>query len=155
MVNRLSIVFGLLLLATACPAETRWCNTIKLLPEDKLLYPPIARAARISGVMIGRVTITSTGSVSDIETISGYPLLAATASRQINEWKLTSDATSESSCLGLVIVDFSFEEHPPEKSKAWSVSAPNILKIAVVTTTLVLDTSISDPAPLKRHRWHW
>jgi len=154
MVKRLPIILWLLL-ASASYAQTRWCNTIKLLPEDKLIYPPIARAARVAGLVISRVTVTSTGSVGDIENIFGYPMLAETASRQIKEWKLISDVTSGSPCLGLVIVDFSFEEHPPEKSKAWSACTPNMVKIAVVTTTLALETTISDPAPINRHRWHW
>ena len=155
MIRRIPILLGLLLLALPCFAQARWCNTVKLLPEDKLLYPPLARAARVSGIVISRMTVTSTGSVSDVEIVSGYPLLAGTASEQIKKWKLTSDATAESACLALLIVDFSFEEYPSEKSKAWSVSAPNIVKIAVVTTTPPFETSISDPALRKIHRWHW
>ena len=155
MVNRLSIVFGLLLLATACPAETRWCNTIKLLPEDKLLYPPIARAARISAVMIGRVIITSAGKISDIEIVAGPVLLTDPSSKQIREWRVTSDATPSNPCLGLVIAGFSIDEYASEKRKTWFGGPPNIVQISIVTTQLVLDSISEDPAPLKRYRWHW
>ena len=154
MVKRIPILLGLLLLASACHAQTRWCNSIKALPEDKLIYPPIARAARVMGRVISRVTVTSAGTIRDIETISGYPMLAAAVNDQFKEWKVASDATAESSCLGLIIVDFAFEGYE-ESLGVRPGDSSNIVYVPIVIAPPVIDVTISDPAPLKRHRWHW
>jgi protein TonB len=43
------------------------------------VYPPLAKQARISGVVKFVVTIAKDGSVQNVQLISGHPLLVASA----------------------------------------------------------------------------
>lgn len=52
-----------------------------------LAYPPPARMARISGIVIVRATIGEDGKVRNIETLSGHPLLARAAEANAGRWK--------------------------------------------------------------------
>lgn len=49
-------------------------------------YPPTAKAAGITGVVLLRVTIGTDGSVQDVQVISGNPLLAKAAVDAVRGW---------------------------------------------------------------------
>lgn len=50
-------------------------------------YPPLAKAARIQGIVHASVVIDETGSVKDLKLISGHPMLAPAALEAIRKWK--------------------------------------------------------------------
>jgi TonB family protein len=50
-------------------------------------YPPLARQARISGVVKFRALIGTDGAVKHLEVISGHPLLVPAAMQAAREWK--------------------------------------------------------------------
>ncbi len=50
-------------------------------------YPPIAKAAKISGVVRLRVTIGPDGSVKDVSVIWGNPILAQAAVDAVRQWR--------------------------------------------------------------------
>jgi TonB family protein len=50
-------------------------------------YPPLARAARIQGVVLLQVTIGREGTVRDLRVISGHPLLADAAIEAVKQWQ--------------------------------------------------------------------
>jgi len=50
-------------------------------------YPPLAKAARIAGIVHASIVIDETGSVKDIKLISGHPVLAPAALEAIRKWK--------------------------------------------------------------------
>jgi len=49
-------------------------------------YPPIARAARISGVVRLIGTIGKDGSIQNLEIVSGHPMLARAALEAVRQW---------------------------------------------------------------------
>jgi periplasmic protein TonB len=51
------------------------------------VYPPLARQARIQGVVVLKVFISKTGDVEDVQLVSGHPLLAPAAIEAIKQWK--------------------------------------------------------------------
>jgi TonB family protein len=51
------------------------------------VYPPIARQARVQGTVILKAVISTTGDVSDLELISGHPMLAPAAIEAAKQWK--------------------------------------------------------------------
>ena len=55
----------------------------KVRPE----YPPDARGQRIQGTVVMRVKIDKAGDVSNIQLISGHPLLAPAAIDAVKQWK--------------------------------------------------------------------
>jgi TonB family protein len=50
-------------------------------------YPPLARAARIQGVVLLQVMISKEGAVRDLTVISGHPLLSSTALEAVKQWQ--------------------------------------------------------------------
>ncbi len=58
-----------------------------LLQKTAPLYPPIARAARISGTVVLKATISKTGSIRDLSVISGPPMLQQAALDAVKTWR--------------------------------------------------------------------
>ncbi len=54
----------------------------KVIPE----YPPIARSARISGVVRLIGTIGKDGTIRDLQLVSGHPMLARAALEAVRQW---------------------------------------------------------------------
>ena len=50
------------------------------------MYPPLARQAKVSGVVILDVVVDSTGNVTDIKVVSGHPLLIQAAIDSVKQW---------------------------------------------------------------------
>jgi TonB family protein len=51
------------------------------------VYPPLARAARVQGTVVLKVTISKTGDVQKVSLISGHPLLVSAAIDAVKHWK--------------------------------------------------------------------
>ena len=52
-------------------------------------YPPIAQAAKISGVVIIEALIAEDGSVRDVKVLKSVPLLDAAATDAVRQWRFT------------------------------------------------------------------
>ncbi len=50
-------------------------------------YPPLARQARIQGVVILQAQISKDGSIQNLQLISGHPMLAPAAIEAVKQWK--------------------------------------------------------------------
>lgn len=59
----------------------------KLITRVNPTYPPLARQARISGTVELKVVITQQGDVTQIDLISGHPLLVQSAIDAVRQWK--------------------------------------------------------------------
>ena len=66
------------------PPEKAKENLVTLVQPD---YPPLAKAARIHGIIHASVVIDETGSVKSLTLISGHPMLAPAALEAIRKWK--------------------------------------------------------------------
>jgi TonB family protein len=51
------------------------------------VYPPLARQARIQGIVILKVLINKSGDVFDVQLVSGHPMLAPAAMEAVKQWK--------------------------------------------------------------------
>jgi protein TonB len=54
----------------------------KVIPE----YPPIARSARISGVVRVIGTIGKDGTIQNLQVVSGHPMLTRAALEAVRQW---------------------------------------------------------------------
>jgi protein TonB len=54
----------------------------KVIPE----YPPLARSARISGVVHLIGTIAKDGTIVNLQLVSGHPMLARAAMEAVQQW---------------------------------------------------------------------
>jgi protein TonB len=50
-------------------------------------YPPLARQARIQGVVILQAQISKEGAIENLQLISGHPMLAPAAIEAVKQWK--------------------------------------------------------------------
>ncbi len=50
-------------------------------------YPPLAKAARIQGVVVLQAQISKDGSIENLQLISGHPMLAPAAIEAVKQWK--------------------------------------------------------------------
>ena len=50
-------------------------------------YPPLARQARIQGVVILQALISKNGDIENLQLISGHPMLAPAAIEAVKQWK--------------------------------------------------------------------
>jgi protein TonB len=53
------------------------------------VYPPIARQARVQGVVVLECTISPQGRVTDVRVVRGIPLLDASAMEAVKQWVYT------------------------------------------------------------------
>jgi len=58
-----------------------------LLNQVAPVYPPVAKQARIQGMVVLEVTISREGDVSDARILSGHPLLIEAALEAVRQWK--------------------------------------------------------------------
>jgi hypothetical protein len=100
------VIAILLAAAAACHADSRWCSTTSKGPNDNLFYPPIAKAAQVQGVVVGRVLYRPNGKVENFERVFGPPLLADSVGKQLMQWTIKTDASGDEPCQTLVIAEF-------------------------------------------------
>jgi periplasmic protein TonB len=58
----------------------------KLVRQPKPVYPPLAKQARISGVVHLAAIISKDGTIQDLKVISGHPLLIPSALEAVKQW---------------------------------------------------------------------
>ena len=135
--------------ATTASAEPRWCPITGHGAQDTLRYPPIARVARVSGVVVGRLTYRSDGEVLGFVPVFGPVLLAKGMSDQIMHWTVQTTAVGTADCQTLVIARFTLAD---EIQQTAIVQPNGNFRIDVRSYPLV----ISDPAAYlgRRHWWH-
>jgi protein TonB len=54
--------------------------------QPKPVYPPLAKQARISGVVHLAAVISKDGTIQDLKVISGHPLLIPSALEAVKQW---------------------------------------------------------------------
>jgi protein TonB len=61
-------------------------QSAKLVRQPKPTYPPLARQARISGVVKFNAVIAKDGTIQNLTMISGHPLLVQAATEAVRQW---------------------------------------------------------------------
>ena len=136
-------------------AETRWCAVRLDAAKDKLNYPPIARAARVSGVVIGRMMFRPTGEVVGFEKVSGPELLFAPTREQMKQWTVATNVQGGELCQSLAVISFTVGDEDDTPNQPQTAS-DGLLRISVHAEPLTLNVTISDPAPYSiTRKWLW
>lgn len=81
-------------------------------------YPPLARAARISGAVVVEVTVDEEGAVIDARSISGHPLLKDAAVSAARQWKFSATRLEGAPVKVIGTITFNFVADPPEEETA-------------------------------------
>jgi TonB family protein len=92
-------------------------QNVNLLRRVQPMYPPLAKQARIQGVVHLTTVIGRDGAVQNLEVISGHPLLIPAALEAVKQWvykpTLLNGAPVE--VITQVDVNFSLSEEPPQQ----------------------------------------
>lgn len=108
-------------------AEARWCSISGLGPSDAMPYPAIARAARVYGVVVGRIQFRPSGTVTGFDPVFGPPMLTKAVANQVKKWTITTKAAGQEPCQALAIFKFSLDKPEccqPAPSPAISTQNP-------------------------------
>jgi len=68
----------------------------QILHFDNLIYPPIARTARIEGVVKAQITISKDGTVADVNPVDGHPMLKAATVENLKRVRFAPAASDSS-----------------------------------------------------------
>ncbi|HWA93397.1 MAG TPA: hypothetical protein VG844_02260 [Terracidiphilus sp.] len=140
-----AVVFGVLIGAAVLGhAKERWCSVSGQGTKVTLVYPPIAKAARVQGVVLAHVIYEPNGRVIRIEPISGPAMLTNSIKRQVIAWTLNTDSKGDEPCMSLLIANFRLSDDlfiPVELNR--ELPLPSTIRITVEAMQIV----ISDPAP--------
>jgi TonB family protein len=79
------------------------------------VYPPLAKAARISGSVVVEVTLDEEGGVISARAISGHPLLKDAAVDAAREWKFTPTKLQEVPVKVIGTITFNFTLGDPKR----------------------------------------
>jgi hypothetical protein len=138
-----AIFLLLTLLSLECRSEPRWCAVSAKDASNSLFYPPIARAARVQGVVVMRMVYTPNGKVVRTEQVFGPAMLSTSLTGQLLNWTVKTDAVGDEQCMTLVIAEFRFHDpDEPSRLQPQEPVAPGILRVSVDSEVLI----ISDPA---------
>jgi protein TonB len=58
-----------------------------LIYKPQPVYPPMARAVRVQGAVVLRAIISKTGTIENLQTLSGHPLLVPSAIEAVKRWR--------------------------------------------------------------------
>ena len=58
-----------------------------LIHQVNPIYPPLARQARVQGVVVMEAAISKDGSIESLRVIQGHPLLNQAALDAVQQWK--------------------------------------------------------------------
>src|SRR6202789_815737 len=149
MKRTLAIAIALAASAIVAHAEPRWCSIIGREPNDKVFYPPIAKAARVYVVVLSYIIYQPNGKVERIEPISGPPMLSRFMANQLMDWNVKTDATGDELCQTLVIAKFELKkavENPaPDPPALIDNSEPGILLLDLASNPAT-PVCLCDPA---------
>jgi TonB family protein len=89
-----------------------------LISKVNPMYPPLAKQARIQGVVHFTVVINRDGTIQNIEVISGHPLLVPAALEAVKQWtyKPTLLNNNPVEVITQVDVNFTLAEDPPQQN---------------------------------------
>jgi protein TonB len=58
-----------------------------LIQKTQPIYPPIAKAARVSGTVVLQATISKTGSIENLHVVNGPAMLQQAAMDAVRTWR--------------------------------------------------------------------
>lgn len=89
----LPLALCLAALAPSSVAQKAEKSVRKIIVTTKPDYPEILKRAQMGGLVRLKVTVLADGTVSDVETLGGNPILAENAAAAVKKWKFAPAPT--------------------------------------------------------------
>jgi outer membrane biosynthesis protein TonB len=100
-------------------AQEPWCADATRIEAPMIPFPPLARAAHVSGAVIGRLLLSEQGTVQKLDVVSGPGMLVSAVDAQVKKWKFRPQQLGPHECQVLLIVEFTLDrEENPDKTPA-------------------------------------
>ncbi len=117
-------------------------------------YPPLARQARIQGTVILRVIIDKTGSIANLQLVSGHPMLAPAAIEAVKQWKYTPyELNGEVVEVETTVqVNFQLANDPPDRGDSNSIKPTPQASTGIVGGVISGVLASNPPQPLEGER---
>lgn len=87
---RCVLVLVLILVVVFFPAGSRSQENRKLIKKVDPVYPDLARKMNMTGTVKVEITIATDGSVKDVKTLGGNPVLVQAVEEAVKQWKYAS-----------------------------------------------------------------
>ncbi len=96
-----------------------------------LVYPRAARSARITGVVVVRLSLDSQGVVTAATILSGHPVLAKAAKENAGRWKFKDSQQSPTSGDPILVYHFSLSGScaSDDCAEGFEVEYPNFILV--------------------------
>jgi hypothetical protein len=108
----IAIALLLLSLSTASIAQQGACGLTKMTETATPIYPPIARAAHVEGVVVMLVSFKTSGEVEKLDIVSGPEMLKAAAATYVKGWH-ANEYTGPRTCPIVVTFHLRRENEKP------------------------------------------
>ena len=103
----MKIALLFLALSTAAFAQPNTCGGLTSVTDGaKPVYPPLARYARVNGMVILLVSFKTTGEADAVQIVSGPPMLRQSATDYVKSWR-ANEYTGPRSCA--VVITFNLD----------------------------------------------
>jgi TonB family protein len=94
--------------AFLCLVQPQYASQVCVVHVESLDYPRVARAARISGVVVLRAEVGVDGKVQSVQKLEGNKLLVAEAEKNLKKWVFNAGGPAEIE----VMYEFKFTAPP-------------------------------------------
>ena len=137
----------LLLLSSTCVAQEAPCGLTSIKETTSLWYPPIARAARVEGMVIFLVSFKLSGEVEDVQVLSGPKLLQTPATTYVKGLR-ANEYGGTRTCP--IIVRYVLQ---PDGLEADRIDHIDIQHVTIYTKPIVISDPEMDIEKPKKRFW--
>jgi protein TonB len=92
-------------------------QSAKLVQQARPVYPPLAKQARIQGVVRLQAVIAADGTMKNLAVISGHPLLVPAALEAVRQWVYATTLLNGEpvEVITQIDVNFTLSDQPPQQ----------------------------------------
>jgi TonB family protein len=124
------VVSGFLLMSATSYSQPKWDAYITSLQMP--CYPPLARQARIQGIVRVKLTVAGDGSVASAEAVEGNPVLSRAAVANVQTWKFGTTEQQQPEPT-IVVFDYKLERRAGWQRCAAHVVFDSFSRVTVVS----------------------
>jgi TonB family protein len=84
----------------------------KILFRPKMEYPPLAKMARVQGIVRLKAVINKDGTIQDLRVLDGHPLLVKAALESVAEWRYQPSLVQGKPVEVVTTIEVNFRLHP-------------------------------------------
>lgn len=96
---------------------------------EEMAYPPVARAAAVRGAVVVKVDLDERGAVTNVQVLSGAPLLAPSAAANVKTWMFEPRPPR----AAVIVYLFDIDGGCNGLHSFFRISPPNVVRVSTCT----------------------